>query len=79
MLKKKNVFIERERRSQRERKEFLTVMLQFLSEQPFPAVSKRRVLAEEGARLGRVSVASLLGADEQGGVQVQAEGRVQRL
>lgn len=32
-----------------------------------------------GAKLGWVSIASLMGADEQGGVQVQAEGRVQRL
>lgn len=32
-----------------------------------------------GAWLGWVCIACLMGADEQGGVQVQAEGRVQRL
>lgn len=32
-----------------------------------------------GAWLGWVSIASIMGANEQGGVQVQAEGRVQRL
>lgn len=34
---------------------------------------------KEGQSLAWVSIAGLLGADDQGGVQIQAEGRVQRL
>lgn len=49
--------------------------------QPFPARLKSRLRGKrEGWALwGGVPVASVVGADEQGGVQVQAEGRVQRL